>query len=217
METKEEKIEELKELYNEIEDKISDRMAEFKHIYNNGGKKDIFRELCFCILSSGVGPVIARRSVEALDDILLSGNETEMSKRIDGIHLYPEKAGYLYSTREYLVSEYELELKKHLSDIGDRNERRDFLARNKNIKGIGYLQASHFLRNTGFKGYAILDKNILSALYDLSVITDTKPPNSMKRYLETEDSLRKFAAHTGIDIDHMDLLLWYRIRGSIPR
>lgn len=212
-----EKIEEIKQLYSEIKEKISERLSEFSRIYQHGDKKDIFKELSFCILSSGVGPVIAKKSVEALDEILLTGNETEMSKKLEGIHLYPEKAGYIYTTREYLASEFDLELKKQLSAITELNERRDFLAKNKNIKGIGYLQASHFLRNIGFRGYAILDKNILRSLYDLSVIADTKPPNSRKRYIEKEENLREFAKITGIDIDHMDLLLWYRMRGSIPR
>ena len=38
------------------------------------------------------------------------------------------------------------------------------------IKGLGYKEASHFLRNIGFPGYAILDKHILNSLREMGVI-----------------------------------------------
>lgn len=212
-----EKIREIKEIYETIEPDIERRISEFREVYEKGDKKAVFRELAFCILSSGTGPAIAEKSVKAIDDILLTGSESLLIERLEGIHKYPDKGKYVHSTREYLSNNYDLELKQVLASIEDRNKRRDFLAKNRDIKGIGYLQASHFLRNIGFAGYAILDKNILRSLYDLGVTGDTKPPTSGKRYQEKERLMKEFAEYLGIEFDHLDLLLWYLMRGRIPR
>jgi len=79
------------------------------------------------------------------------------------------------------------------------------------------VQASHFLRNIGFTGYAILDRNILSSLMKLGVIEDSKPPSSIKRYIEKENLMIDFSDKLSISIDELDLLLWYRKNNKIPR
>jgi N-glycosylase/DNA lyase len=83
------------------------------------------------------------------------------------------------------------------------------------VKGLGYKEASHFLRNIGFKGYGILDKHIVRCLNELGVIDSGKPPTSRGRYLETETRMRQFAAETGINFDELDLLLWSMKTGEI--
>lgn len=208
-------VNELRDVYSEKSRDIEQRIAEFTEIHRTGNDKDVFRELSFCMFSSGVGPKMAEKSVEAVDDILLTGSESEMTERLDGIHKFPEKSSYIVTAREYFRNEYDLRIKDVLSSIDDHHKRRDFLV--KNIKGLGYLQASHFLRNTGFSGYAILDKNILGFLNKLGVIEDTKTPASKKRYTEKEQKLQEFAHYIDIEFDHLDLLLWYMMRGRIPR
>ena len=48
-----------------------------------------------------------------------------------------------------------------------------------NAKGIGMKEASHFLRNIGFKEYAILDKHIVNCLHESKVFeTNNKPKTS---------------------------------------
>lgn len=212
-----EKISELRDIYTGIRPEIMERLDEFRKIREEGEREAVFRELCFCILSSGAGPRIAQKSLEATDDILLKGSDSQLVSRLEGVHKYPDRGNYIHSTREYLVKNYDLELIKVLESIEDHDERRDFIAKNRSIKGIGYLQASHFLRNIGFSGYAILDKNILGSLYELGVIDDTKPPASKKKYTEKEQKLKEFAQYIDIEFDHLDLLLWYMMRGRIPR
>ena len=89
------------------------------------------------------------------------------------------------------------------------------LAKEKGIKGLGYKEASHFLRNIGLKGYAILDKHILRSLAELKIIDDPKPPNTRSKYLTIENSLKKLADKTGIDFDELDLVLWSLKTGEI--
>ena len=93
--------------------------------------------------------------------------------------------------------------------------RRDFFARSKAIKGLGYKEASHFLRNIGFRGYAILDKHIINSLREMGVITKKLRPTTRAGYLEIEQRLARFAEELGIDMDHLDLLLWSRKTGEI--
>lgn len=209
--------EELSSLYGEIKDEIDGRLDEFRGIHLREDDEEIFRELCFCVLSSGVGPKMAERSIAALGDKLLSGSESELKNLLAGIHKYPDKASYLHGNREYLKESLNLRLIAKLKSIEDSEERRDFIADNKNVRGMGYVQASHFLRNVGFCGYAILDRNVLSSLYELGVTKDVKPPASKKRYIEKESRFREFSNEIQISIDKLDLLLWYRRVKRVPR
>ena len=85
----------------------------------------------------------------------------------------------------------------------------------KRIKGLGYKEASHFLRNIGLKDYAILDKHVLRSLAELKLIDDPKPPNTRLRYLTIEEKLKKLAKITQIDFDELDLVLWSLKTGEI--
>jgi len=84
---------------------------------------------------------------------------------------------------------------------------RDWLVRN--VKGLGYKEASHFLRNIGLgKELAILDVHILKNLKELGVIENIPSSLTKKRYLEIEDKMRKFSRRTKIPLAELDLLLW---------
>jgi N-glycosylase/DNA lyase len=156
------------------------------------------------------------RSIDALRDILLEGNLRKFRKRLEGVHRFPNyRPAYIIHTREYLRREHGLRLRDLIESFHDPLERRDFFARNKDIKGIGYKESSHFLRNIGYGGYAILDKHILNTLCELGVIASPKPPGTRDRYIAIEDSLRHFADEIGIPMDELDLLLWSEKTGEV--
>jgi N-glycosylase/DNA lyase len=87
--------------------------------------------------------------------------------------------------------------------------------REKGIKGLGYKEASHYLRNIGFPGYAILDKHVLNCLAELKIIDEPKPPNTRAKYLMVEERLRKLTQDLGIDFDELDLVLWSMKTGAV--
>jgi N-glycosylase/DNA lyase len=118
-------------------------------------------------------------------------------------------------TREHLRRDCSLRLRERLEGFADPLERRDWLARERGIKGLGYKEASHFLRNVGLRGYAILDKHILRCLTELGVVETPDPPATRARYLNTEDRLRRFARDARIDFDELDLILWSMKTGEI--
>lgn len=212
-----EAIEELKALYAEKKEEITERVKEFEYARDNADDERILEELVFCILTSAVGPKVGMKSLHAIQDILTSGSEQEIFERLKGVHKYPEKAAYVVHTVDYLQKEYSLKMRELVDSFDDPEERREFFALNKDIKGLGLTQASHFLRNIGFKGYAMLDRNVVGMLFKLGVIESDKPPTSKKRYLETEAKMKGFAEELGLGVEELDMLLWSMRRGYIPK
>ena len=209
---------ELLELYELRKKEIQNRLLEFKQAFQKIDDRQVFRELSFCILSSGVGPKIADQCMSAIREKLADGEKDELLERIGAIHKYAENASrYIVFTREYLKKEHGFLLKSLVSSFEDRVKRRDFFAKNPGIKGLGYMQASHFLRNLGFSGYAILDRNNLASLFELRIIDGMKYPLTKKKYLETESLMTQAAHELGISLDEFDLLLWSRKREYVPR
>ena len=108
-----------------------------------------------------------------------------------------------------------MQIPERLAGFDDDHARRDWLAREKGIKGLGYKEASHYLRNIGYSGYAILDKHVLRCLAELKIIDDPKPPNTRSRYLTIEEKLKSLAETARIDFDELDLVLWSMKTGII--
>src|SRR5438445_10756870 len=107
-----------------------------------------------------------------------------------------------------------MELKSQISSFYNPFKLREWLV--ENVKGFGYQEASHFLRNIGLgEGFAILDRHILRNLNRLGVIPEIPPTITKKRYLEIEEKLRRFAAEIGIPFADRELLVWSRETGWI--
>ncbi len=210
-------IEELKVLYIQKKDSIKAQLDEFEQVREKGDDKRIFEELTFCILTSAVGPKVGMKSLDAIRDILLEGSPEELEESLKGVHKYPEKAYYIVHTRNYLRDTFSMKIKDLIRSFDDPIKKREFFALNKDIKGLGLTQASHFLRNIGIKGYAILDRNVVRSLYDLGILEAPKPPATKKKYLEAEEKMKGFAEELGIEIEELDMLLWSMKTGYIPK
>ncbi len=116
--------------------------------------------------------------------MVFDGDADAIAEAITGLHLYPgARASYVVHTREYPAKLWRLRMRKLIESLPDHYERRRFFAESKDIKGIGYKEASHFLRNIGFRGYAILDKHILRSLHEFGVIESPVPPRNANQYL----------------------------------
>jgi N-glycosylase/DNA lyase len=209
-------IEKIKVAYAERRDEIQRRISEFEAVWQTGTDERLWEEMVFCFFTGGCSARMGIRSVEAVKPILLSGNLAELADALRGRHRYPNaRAGYIVASREFLQEHCDLRLRKKLQSFTDDFERRDWLVKEKRIKGLGYKEASHYLRNIGFKGYAILDKHILRSLAELGIIDDPKPPNTRLKYLTVEEKLKNLAEITEIDFDELDLVLWSLKTGEI--
>lgn len=191
----------IKEYINKKKE-IKKRLSEFSKKKN---EEELFLELCYCLL---VPLSKAERVYEFLSKnkraIYLS--EKKLAKILKGVcRFHNLKAKYIVEARKK---------KNLLREIPRKPETaREFLVRN--FKGIGYKEASHFLRNIGYKGLAILDKHIISSLYELGVIKNDRRPRSKEEYLEIEKKMKNFSKKIGINIEELDLLLWSMKTGEI--
>ena len=197
---------------------IRARLREFRQVWQTASDARLWEEMVYCIFTAGASAKMGLRSVEAVRPLLAKGPRQAMTRALvaAGAHRFPNaRPAYVVTTRDYLQSSFSMRLRERLNSFRDPFERRDWLATEPRIKGLGYKEASHYLRNIGFKGYSILDKHIVRCLAELGVIDSPKPPANRQRYLETESRMRKFAAATGIDFDELDLVLWSMKTGEI--
>jgi N-glycosylase/DNA lyase len=210
-------IDELQKSYCEKRAAIRARLDEFTTVWRKGDDARLFEELVFCIFTAGASARMGLNSIERVRPYLQTGNHRKLVLALSGAHRYPvARSGYIIHTRDYLRRECNLRLRERLESFGQETDaRRDFFAANPGIKGIGYKEASHFLRNIGYRGYAILDKHILRTLHECGVLDSPYPPTTKKKYLATEEQMRKFAIEIKINFDELDLLLWSNKTGEI--
>ena len=176
----------------------------------------LWEEMVFCIFTAGASARMGLGSIEAVRPLLARGSQRELADALTGRHRYPNsRSGYIVVTREYLEGDCRLRLRERLESFADPVGRRDWLARSRGIKGLGYKESSHFLRNVGLRGYAILDKHILRCLAEVGVLESPQPPATRARYLAAEQRLRDFARDVSIDFDELDLVLWSMKTGEI--
>ncbi len=210
-------VDELQKSYREKRHAICGRLAEFAEVGRIGDDKRLFEELVYCIFTAGASARMGLKSIDCVRPHLLNAGHRRLMNLLLGTHRYPRaRSGYIVCTRKYLNTECGLRLRDKLASFGeDTDARRDFFASNPGIKGIGYKEASHYLRNIGYCGYAILDKHILHSLRECGVIDTADPPATKKKYLAVEENMRKFAIDIRINFDELDLLLWSNKTGEM--
>jgi N-glycosylase/DNA lyase len=210
-------VEKILRTHAERKGEIRARLAEFEAVWQSGSDERLWEEMVFCFFTGGCSARMGLRSIDAVRPLLLDGSRDELMNALVGVHRYPRaRAGYIVASRDFLREHCGLRLREKLANFGDKHlERRDWLVREKGIKGLGYKEASHFLRNIGLKGYAILDKHVLRSLAELKIIDDPKPPNTRSKYLTIERQFQEFSHRLNIDFDEMDLVLWSLKTGEI--
>ena len=195
---------------------IKKKLGEFENIIRNASEEEIFEELVFCIFTAGTSAKMGLSALRAVRGMLPGASEDELRAKLRGVYRFPNvRSKHVVHTRNYLADRYGLRLRPLLLSFEDPIERRDFFALNKDIKGLGFKEASHFLRNVGFRGYAILDKHILQCLFELGVTESARAPHSRSKYIEIESRFKKFTEKNGFDFDEMDLFLWSEKTGEI--
>ena len=202
------KIKSLKK--SEVGKVVKERIKEFEKI-GKSSEERIFSELCFCILTANFNAERAIRIQKLLEKDFLTLSEKKLTKKLKELgHRYP-------NTRVRYIVEARKKLKELVKILHDKNtdeaEKREWIV--KNIKGLGYKEASHFLRNIGYKNLAIIDFHILDLLLKNSFIEEKPKSLTKKRYLEIENILRNLAKKLEIDLAELDLYLWYMETGKV--
>ena len=179
---------------------IDSRMGEFENISRNFN--DLFRELVFCILTAGTSAELGIKTMDHLGDLIFTGSEKDIQKKLKEVYRFHTlRAGFIHKARD--------DFRK--LDINDADIRVKLV---ENIKGIGFKEASHFLRNIGHKNVAIIDFHIINLLVKNEIIERPKTLTS-KKYLEIEKILKQLAQKTNTNLGELDLYLWYKETGKI--
>ena len=179
---------------------IKSRIKEFKD------NKNLFSELCFCLLTANFQ---AQRCIEIqnkLKDKFIFLTEQQLAGELKSAgHRFPNtRAKYIYEARQH---------QKLICSLPQNGKQaREILV--KNIKGLGMKEASHFLRNIGYKDVAIIDFHILDLLEKQGLI---KKPKTItpKKYLEIEKILENLANQANLNLAELDLCLWYLETGKV--
>lgn len=211
-------VESIRATHKARRKEIRARLVEFETVWQEGSDARLWEELVFCIFTAGASARMGLKSIEAVRPLLMDGGSEEMTQALKqaGAHRFPvARPGYIVVARNYLREHCPSGLRERLEGFSSAIERRDWLAQEKRIKGLGYKEASHFLRNIGLKGHAILDKHVLRCLADLKVIESPQPPTTRARYLATEEKLGELAANLEIDFEELDLVLWSMKTGEV--
>jgi N-glycosylase/DNA lyase len=200
------KVNELK--MGKIGKLVAQRTKEFKNL-GGKGDKEWFSELCFCILTANSTAKLGIEIQRKLGDegfLRLPEEELREKLRQMGYRFPNTRARFFVEAREFC------NIKTILKNL-DARRAREWLQ--KNIRGIGWKEASHFLRNVGFDDVAILDRHVLAVLREHKLIDNVPRPLTPSCYLEIEEKLREFARELNIPLGELDLYLWFMKTGDV--
>ncbi len=164
---------------------------------------DIFSEASFCILTANSSAAL--------------GIKIQKEVGIEGFKNYPlqklyeiiASKGHRFAMQraERIVALREKEpLLLELAKYKDGKEAREILV--KEVKGYGYKESSHFLRNIGFDDVAIIDRHISRFLFEHGLVKPRKTITK-KVYLECEEALEKISQDFGLTQAELDLYIFY--------
>ncbi|MEM5812399.1 MAG: N-glycosylase/DNA lyase [Candidatus Aenigmatarchaeota archaeon] len=206
----------LQKSYLSRKAEIRKRLSEFRSVWKQSDER-IFAELAFCLCTPQSKAKSCWDAVSSLKDsgTLYKGSEEEIKKVLHKkVRFHKNKVGYILQAREIFTMEGKLSVRKKLISLGTPFEMREWLV--SNIKGLGYKEASHFLRNIGLgKDIAILDRHILKNLKRQGVIREIPKTLTPKKYKEIEEKMRSFSKKVRIPMDELDLLFWSEETGEV--
>ncbi len=205
-------MEELRTLYSEVKGKIRERIEDFKECEDT---ERYFEELTFCLFTPQSKAKSCWESVKGLKEsgLLKDGCSDEISDEINKVRFRNNKARYLVEARDKFGCDGKA-IKAKIDKMESIEKTREWLVQN--VKGLGYKEASHYLRNIGLgEDLAILDRHILRNLEKFDVIEEVPANLTPSKYLEIEDKMKQFSKEIGIPLNHLDLLLWYKETGEI--
>lgn len=198
-------IEKLKD--SEVGELIRGRIREFEEVGRSKEDK-VFSELCFCLLTANFQAEKCIRIQKDMGRGFEILPEEELAKKLKevGHRFWPQRAERIVKARECKTELCEAVFKT------SGGEMRKWLV--ENVKGLGMKEASHFLRNIGYKDVAIIDFHILDLLEREGLIERPKTLTSNK-YIEIEEVLRGFGKKVGLNLAELDLYLWYIETGKV--
>ncbi|MBW2986611.1 N-glycosylase/DNA lyase, partial [Candidatus Woesearchaeota archaeon] len=164
---------------------------------------------CYCILTANSKAVTALNIQKELGAKgFCNYNQTKLSSAIkrNKHRFHNNKAKYIKEARSHIDIKTKI---KNLSEPGART----WIV--KNIKGLGFKESSHFLRNVGYKNLAILDRHILTVMHNHKLLKQKPKTLNKKNYLEIENQFLNLAKKLSMSAAELDLYMWYLKTGKV--
>lgn len=197
--------------YAERRRAIGRRLDEFSRV----PPPEYFYELAYCVLTPQSSAAHAELAISSLRSANFESRDLDpeplLRRPEQYIRFHRTKAKHLILLKRQYGS-----ITAVLAERRTAFELREWLV--KNVRGLGYKEATHFLRNIGKNDcLAILDRHILRSLKRLGVIRSIPNSLSRKRYFDIERRFAEFADNVGIPLDELDLLFWSTETGEIRK
>jgi N-glycosylase/DNA lyase len=201
-------IDDLRRDHMQRRDEIRNRLAEFAAV----PASEYYYELAYCLMTPQSSAANAGKAVDTLKHANL------LESDIDPSNVLVSKTHYIrfHNTKARWLLEAKKKLPEILSVLNGElpsPEVRRWLV--EHVHGLGWKEASHFLRNIGHRNLAILDRHILRNLKRHGVIRTLPRSLTPARYRAIEERFNRFAGHVGIPMDELDLVFWSRETGKI--
>ena len=198
-------------LHRERRAAIRRRLRDFKEVLPS----EYFYELLYCLMTPQTSAESADTVVAKLKEVSFATNavdpEPVLRDRRHYIRFHKTKTERLLLVKNEFPS-----IASALAAMVSPVELREWLV--KNVKGLGYKEATHFLRNIGRNGgLTILDRHILRNLQRYGAIRTVPKSLTRKRYLSVERRFIKFSEAMGVPVDELDLLFWSMETGEIRK
>lgn len=196
-------------------------------------EKEIWNELCLCILASNVQYELAKSSLKYLIEsnllnihwilnnvnakVILS-NELKkpifLPKKKDGNlrkYRFPTIRSKNIVDAAFILYSREKTIIYLIKQFKKGHELRNNLAQN--VPGLGFKESSHFLRNIGYScDLAIIDVHIISFLKILKLLPQKKFVVTPKLYLDIETFMVYISQEYCLNLSILDNAIWHYMR-----
>lgn len=193
-------------------ERVVKRLKQFSD-FEKKSNREWFSELCFCLLTANSK---AKTAIAIQKDLGTKGFcECSADDVRDCIikhkhRFHNNKTKFIVGARDYM--NIKSIITRIVKEDGERGAR-EWLV--KNIKGLGYKEASHFMRNVGYTQLAILDRHILRFMDEHGMIDEIPKTLTKKIYLDIEEKFNALAKKLNMNSAELDLVMWYLKTGEI--
>ena len=193
--------------FQESKEKIDKHLEKYDEI-DTENREQLFEELAFCLLTPQSKARSADQAIQSLkeNNLLFKGTPEQLEPHLKRIRFHITKAQRIVEAREKFQN-----FKFNFSNI---EELRHKIVQT--FKGLGYKEASHYLRNIGHgRDLAILDRHILKNLVNMNLIEEIPKTLTPKKYFEIENTMKNFCKNNEMNMGHIDLILWSTETGEM--
>jgi len=193
--------------FQESKEKIDKHLEKYDEI-DTENREQLFEELAFCLLTPQSKARSADQAIQSLkeNNLLFKGTPEQLEPHLKRIRFHITKAQRIVEAREKFQN-----FEFNFSNI---EELRHKIVQT--FKGLGYKEASHYLRNIGHgRDLAILDRHILKNLVNMNLIEEIPKTLTPKKYFEIENTMKNFCKNNEMNMGHIDLILWSTETGEM--